>query len=216
MLRILGPRLPADLAVEILLKEPTEYLSIDTIEDALKWDIELEKFQVPWPRRSGFLQACQNYFTIKRRVPISGLTVGEASPADTEPPPPPLNGVPAQTDDDSGIEKLIKLERLLLPENHEHLKAARKEFRAPNLLRMVYIGNGEAAAQFLFDAGDTRGAVACTIWGGYWGLNVSEKLLFKLDHENLEREMRNGHTTHIPYWYEFPPDTRLSSISGDF
>jgi hypothetical protein len=175
MLRVLGPRLPPHLAVEILLKEPHEFLSIDTVADAIKWNVDLEKIRVPWPRRSGFDR-------------------------------------PLRADD---RDPLTKLEASLLPEESPELQQARIEFRAPMLMRMVYIGEGEMASQFVFDAGDIRGAIPCTIWSGNYDLHVSERLV-TLTKESLEQEMGDGRSAPIPYWYQYPPDTELSSIAGDY
>ncbi|APO56168.1 hypothetical protein ACVIW2_007208 [Bradyrhizobium huanghuaihaiense] len=213
MLRVLGPRLPPHLAVEILLKEPHEFLSIDTVADAIKWNVDLEKIRVPWPRRSGFLQACRNYLVFKKGRPIDDLTVGVKEP---EKPSTPDFGLqddrPLRADD---RDPLTKLEASLLPEESPELQQARIEFRAPMLMRMVYIGEGEMASQFVFDAGDIRGAIPCTIWSGNYDLHVSERLV-PLTKESLEQEMGDGRSAPIPYWYQYPPDTELSSIAGDY
>jgi hypothetical protein len=213
MLRILGPRLPAGLAVEILLKEPNEYFSIDTVADAIKWDVDLEKFRGPWPRRSGFLQACRNYLELKARVPIGDLTAGQI----TDP------GNVADDGDDSGnapdVQKenpLSRLEASLKREDDPELQQARTEFKAPNLMRMVHLGGGDMATQFIFDSGDTRGAVSCTIWSAYYSLNISQAWNLRLTKKSLEREYTNSRAKQVPYWYEFPPDTVLSTIAGDY
>jgi hypothetical protein len=81
---------------------------------------------------------------------------------------------------------------------------------------MVHLGGGDMASQFIFNLGETRGAESCTIWSAYYSLNISQSWNLRLTKESLEREYTNSRAKQIPYWYEFPPDTVLSTIAGDY
>ncbi|WP_354037724.1 hypothetical protein [Bradyrhizobium sp. S3.2.6] len=218
MLQVLGPRLKADLAVQILLKEPTEYLSIDTIADAVKWEVKLEKFRIPWPRRAGLLQACRNYLELKQNI-LVGDFVAKRDPTSTEQPVETSDEDNNDADNSAAVpqklDALTALEHDLLPEGSSELERIRTEFNAPNLSRLIYIGNGEVASQFIFTIGEGE-PIICTIWSSPYGLNVSRNERLQMTAKSLGREATYARTAHIPYWYEFPPDTALSAISADF
>jgi hypothetical protein len=80
---------------------------METLADAIEWDVRLENFSALWPGRPSFLQACINYLQTQNDR-LSGLAAGQFPWAEGTPwannpnswnPPNSMNSLGAETDD---------------------------------------------------------------------------------------------------------------------
>jgi hypothetical protein len=224
--RKLENAMPADLFIEMLSRGPDQFLTVDTVYDALRWEIDLKGYSEPKISRETLLNACLNDAAWKHKRPLSTITGLELID----------ENISVLKDGEEVLYDIggspIPAESYYLPaEDDEHLIFMRDNLRAPSLLKLVKSEDGSLASQFAFDLGDTLAYSWCTgvqsaTWGGgillFWGpfkdeLNING-FWEPLNVNSLLVEVARGRVTRrmveVPRWYTYLPGILLSSIDA--
>jgi len=211
ILETLGDALPLSLFNETITLPAGTTKNIDSVYDALRWDIELKGYRRPNPGRESLLNACINFFHWRHKRPIGaieGINMDEQEPKFLE------DKNQNQILDEGG--NGIKANNYVLPgEEDEMVRDIRENERAPDFLRDLRHGDGSYASQFAFSHGDESMAFWCS---ATYKVTFEQILIFpqRLSVNDVLKNSSgvvSGRAHFVPEWFAYPAGTMLSDIS---
>jgi hypothetical protein len=206
----LGDALPQDLFVETITLPAGITKDVDSVYDALRWNIQLSGYRTPDPGREGLLNACINFFNWKHKQPIGaieGIDMYKQEPQFLE-----------DKDQNSILDRgqnAIKSNNYVLPgEDDGIVLASRETHRAPDFLKDIRLNDGTYASQFAFSHEDEAMAFWCS---AIHQAHSDRVLIFprRISVGRFLNEYRGvvqGQVYDVPEWFEFPAGAMLSSI----